>query len=241
MRLCKCQVSGQGFTKRLKLTEPPTSQVFLKDLLSCAESFSSHEEWIYIADNGHRRILRWKPFTSEVETVAEHGMGIELGSSLLVSVSPLGRVVVADLEHDLLLALEDGTHHLLLATAPLISMRFAPDGLLYLLDSEGTRVQRVNGSSLEPVLSQERFVAYHFYISNESIYLSESSGRILCFQLSTLELTTIFRLEGSNLAGLTLFKDTIFTVDLQRKSCWSFRKEVCQEILDLSGLLELLK
>lgn len=173
--------------------------------------------------------------------------GIELGSSLLVSVSPFGRVVVADLEHDLLLALEDGSGHVLHETTDLISLRFAPNGLLYFLDADGTRVQRVDGSSVEPVISSQelpedqRFTAYHFYISNESIYFSESSGRILSFDLTNLELTTLGRLENSNLAGLTLIGDTIFALDLHRKKCWSFCQQVCQEVFDLSGLLALLK
>ena len=225
-------------------------EVHLKGQLKSPLNFCWHDGWIYISDNClHGRIVRWKKGTDQIQVVAGQGAQVngvnDLGSFLLVAVSPKGEIVVGDIRNRRLVKFEDGQGEVLIEETGFPF--FSPNGVLYILSSDNKRVQRLDGATLRPVIASEdlpqeqQFDATCAAASkDEVIYLSDKENkRILRLCPGDSEVTVVgtAAAEGE-LWGLTLDGDTVYVADLARKRIWSFRpgESVGHIALDLSNI-----
>ena len=214
-------------------------QIHLKDQLKGPLNFCLHEGSIYIADSGNCRILRWTPGTDQVQVVAGQGASVngvnDLGDELHVAVSPVGEIVVGDWKNGRLVSFENGVGKVLLETESVGF--FSPNGVLYILDQDGTRVQRLDGAVWRPVLvsddlpEEQQFapgLVSDFAVSTDEVIFLPAGRRVLRYRPGDSEAAIVgcAPINGcSVLEVLTLWGDTIYAVDSNLQKIWSFQAD----------------
>ena len=113
-----------------------------------------------------------------------------------LAMSPNGEMIVGHVDADeesQLLSFQNGVGKVLLTVPDLIDVCCSPNGVIYVVDAGGTRVQKVEGSRLIPVVDskelpeEHKFNAFYFFVSKEeALYISDwENKRILRFAEGT--------------------------------------------------------
>ena len=114
-----------------------------------------------------------------------------------IAMSPNGEMIVGHVdpgdEESQLLSFQDGVGKVLLNVQKLQHVHCSPNGVIYVLDAGGTRVQKVEGSQLMPILDSKElpkelaFDACGIFASKQEVlYISDTeNNRILCFAEGT--------------------------------------------------------
>ena len=133
-----------------------------------------HEGTLYGTALEEKQILCWKPGDAEPRAVAGSGArfaGVnDLGEFVRVTVLPDGEILVADRVNRVLLSDVDG----------LTDVFCSPNGVVYVLNQNGTAVQKLVDATLQPLIDGKnlpeelQFRAGMIYVTKEEVvYLNE--------------------------------------------------------------------
>ena len=121
-----------------------------------------HDGAFYVSDPYNRRVLRIKPGEGDTQIVAGNGAPVngfnDLSLDFDMVVSPTGDLFAmeGENENNLLVKFSHGFGEVLHENCPRIDDLFcSPNGVLYMLDLAGKRVQKFEGSRLKPVWSRD--------------------------------------------------------------------------------------
>ena len=170
-----------------------------------------------------------------------------------LAMSPNGQMIVGHGETSTatqLVSFQDGVGKVLLDVPDLIDVRCSPSGVIYVLDTGGTRVQKVEDSRLLPVADSEelpeahKFDARYIFVSKQEVlYISDcENDRILRFAEGTSVPTVVAHFgdrDGIELAGLFVTEDErIFVCDMgnDRILMTDAGENTCCAELDVSEL-----
>ena len=198
----------------------------------CGDVLAWHQGAFFFNCPEPSQVRSCKPGEENLRVVAGEGAAINgfnrVQESRGLAMLPNGEMIVGHGDADegsQLLSFQDGVGKLLLHVPDLQDVCCSPNGLIYVLDADGTRVQKVEGSRLIPVvdskeLPEERaFSAIYIFVSKqEALYISDyENDRILRFAEGTSVPTVVadFRdRHGVDLAGLFVTEDErIFVCD----------------------------
>ena len=225
----------------------------------CGRHLAWHQGAFFFSGSG--QILSCKPGEENFRVVAGQGAPIN-GFNRLQSVwgfamSPNGEMIVGHGdeydEESQLLSFQEGVGKVLLDVPDLIDVRCSPNGVIYVLDADGTRVQKVEGSRLTPVVNSDelpeehRFSATNMFVSKQEVlYIADwKDKRILSFAEGTSVPTVVADFgdrDGVVLTGPTgLFvteDERIFVCDWRnaRILMTDAGEKICSSELDVSGL-----
>ena len=166
---------------------------------------------------------------------------------------PNGEMIVGHYDADdksQLLRFQDGVGKVLLDVPDLRGVCCSPNGVIYVLDADGTRVQKVQGSRLMPVVDSEElpeehaFRAIYIFVSKQEVlYISDCvNKRILRFAEGTSVPTVVADFGDRDvvcLAWLFVTEDErIFVCDTgnDRILMTDAGENICCSELDLSEL-----
>ena len=180
-----------------------SEEIHLKGQLKDPFNFCWHDGWIYIADSGDYRIVRWKTGTDEVQVVAGQGAPVngvnDLSHVLCAAVSPKGEIVVSDGFKDRLVSFEEGRGRVLIEEdiARFFAPFFSPNGVLYAFSQDG--VWRMDGATLRPVINSDDLPKGQQFSANscaasrdEAIYITDvDNNRILRFSHGGSQVTIV--------------------------------------------------
>ncbi len=222
----------------------------------CPSEFVSHQGAFFFIHDAPAQIASCKPGKENLRVVAGEGAAIngfnELKAILGLAVLPAGEMIVghnSSKNGKQLLSFQKGFGKVLLDSPDLIRCCCSPNGVTYVLDALGTRVQKLEGSRLTPLVSSEELPAGHAFMADtifaskqEVVYINCCDGRILRFCEGTL-LPTVVADYGdvyshSVIVGLFVTEDErIFLCDLDRDRILILDggEIPCSE-LDVSGL-----
>ena len=132
-----------------------------------------------------RGIIFWRPGDADSQVFCASDT---LGHDCSLSASPTGELFVCDVGREKLSSFQNGSGKLILDSIK-GEVRCSPNGAVYLLTNDGQAVQKLNGSTLQPVIDSEslsaemQFRAFYMFVTKEEvIYLSDNSNsRILRF------------------------------------------------------------
>eukprot|EP00434_Breviolum_minutum_P026418 symbB.v1.2.023357.t1/scaffold2133.1/size88229/2 len=179
------------------------------------------------------QILSCKPGEENLRVLAGQGAPINGFNRMQdirgLAMSPNGEMIVGHADEDgedsQLLIFQDGVGKVLLNVQQLHDVCCSPNGVIYVLDAGGTRVQKVDGSRLMPIvdskdLPEERaFDAQHVFVSKEEVlYISDyENDRILRFVEGTSVPTIVAEFgdrDGVDLGGLFVTEgERVFVCD----------------------------
>ena len=216
----------------------------------CGHHARLYEGAFFLSRIKPSQLLSCKPGEETLRVVAGEGAPMNGFNQLEcvwgLAMLPNGEMIVghgdAD-EETQLLSFHAGVGKVLLAVPDLIDVYCSPDGMIYVLDAGGTRVQKVEGSRLMPVVDSKELPEEHaFHASNifvskqEVLYISDSANaRILRFAEGTSVPTVVAEFgdrDGVDLSGLFVTEDErIFVCDSENRrilmadagenTCWS--------------------
>ena len=195
--------------------------------------FAWHQGAFFFSRREPSQILSCKPGEENLRVVAGESAPINGFNQLQhirgLAMLPNGEIIVGhgdeDDEESQLLSFQDGVGKVLLDVPKLQDVRCSPNGVIYVLDDGGTRVQKVEGSRLIPVVDSKElpeehaFDAEYIFVSKqEALYITDcENDRILRFAEGTSNPTVVadFRDRGIvNLAGLFVTEDErVFVCD----------------------------
>ena len=204
----------------------------------CGFELAWHQGAFFFSRKEPSQVLSCKPGEENLRVVAGEGAPINGFNRLKeiwgLAMLPNGEMTVghgdgdAD-EESQLVSFKDGVGKVLLDVPQLQDVCCSPNGVIYVLDAGGTRVQKVEGSRLMPIvdskeLPQEHaFSAEYIYASKQEVlYISDwKNKRILRFAEGTSVPTVVadFRdRDGVNLAGHFVTEDErIFVCDHENR------------------------
>ena len=178
------------------------------------------------------QILSCKPGEENLRVVAGQGAPVNGFNQLQcvwgLATSPNGEMIVGHCDKDKesqLLIFQDGVGKVLLDVPELEAVYCSPKGVIYVSDAGGTRVQKVEGSRLIPVVDSKElpeehaFDASHVFVTKEEVlYISDlSNDRVLRFAEGTSVPTVVADFkdrDGVELGGLFVTEDErIFVCD----------------------------
>lgn len=182
----------------------PLSGQKISPLIETGTCLRWHGGSFYLANREKRQILSCKAGESfqihAGEDVEVEGFDpLENWShkaEVFLATSPLEDLLLAcrDIDQDppegcalhrvLLIQFSAGSSKVLLDIPDLAGFCYSPNGILYVLDAHGTRVQRLDGSTFVPVIrssqlqQEQRFRAsYLFAASDESLYINDAGNK----------------------------------------------------------------
>ena len=221
----------------------------------CCYNFTWHQGAFFFSRREPNQILSCKPGEENLRVVAGESAPINGFNQLEcvwgLAMLPNGEIIVghgdAD-EETQLLSFQDGVGKVLLDVPKLQDVRCSPNGVIFVLDDGGTRVQKVEGSRLIPVVDSKElpeehaFDAEYIFVSKqEALYIPDcENDRILRFAEGTSVPTVVadFRDRGIvNLAGLFVTEDErIFVCDRDNYQILmtDAGENICCSELDLS-------
>ena len=172
---------------------------------------------------------------------------------------PTGEMIVGHGNQDAktqVLSFQNGVGKVLLEVPHLKDVCCSPNGVIYVLHTSGTRVQRVEGSRLTPVVNSEefgelkRFEASGIFVSKQEVlYISDClRDRILRFDAENSDLTVVadfddFGDEDDDISLGAVFvteDERIFVCDLEEKRILIYHEGETSE-LDVSKFGEPLR
>ena len=202
----------------------------------CGYELAWHQGAFLFSRTVPNQILSCKPGEENLRVVAGQGAPINGFNGVQkvrgLALLPNGEMIVghghAD-EESQLLSFQNGVGKVLLDVPKLKDVRCSPNGVIYALDAGGTRVQRLEGSQLTPVVNSDElpkehaFTATNIFVSKQEVlYVSDwENKRILRFAEGTSVPTIVadFRdRDGVGLAGLFVTEDErIFVCDFDKR------------------------
>ena len=197
----------------------------------CRYDLAWHQGALFFSRREPNQILSCKPGEENLRVVAGEGAPINGFNRLQkvrgLAMSPNGEMIVghSDSAAAQLLSFQEGVGKVLLDVPDLFNVCCSPNGVIYVLDAGGTRVQKVEGSRLMPVVDSIRLpdehvfdASYIFVSKQEVLYISDcKNSRILRFAGGTSVPTVVADFGnrgGVKLAGLFVTEDErIFVCD----------------------------
>ena len=200
-----------------------------KKLTPSVKNFGCYLAWhqgaFFFSRREPNQILSSKPGEENLRVVAGQGAPINGFNRLQyvrgLAMLPNGEMIVGhgDVhEGSQLLSFQDGVGKVLLDIPKLTSVCCSPHGVIYVLDAGGTRVQKVEGSRLIPIVDSKELpeehafgASYMFVSKQEVLYISDYvNDRILRFAEGTSVPTIVADFgdrDGVKLAGLFVTED----------------------------------
>ena len=225
---------------------------------NCGYELAWHQGAFFFSRTWPSQVLSCKPAEENFRVVAGEGAPINGFNRLQeirgLAMSPNGEMIVghvdAEQEESQLLSFQQGVGKVLLDVPDLIDVCSSPNGVIYVIDTGGTRVQKVEGVRLMPVVDskdlpeEHTFSAEYIFASKQEVlYISDyKNHRILSCAEGTSVATIVadFRdRDGVNLAGLFVTEDErIFVCDCKndRILITDAGENICCSELDVSGL-----
>ena len=198
----------------------------------CGDDLAWHQGAFFLICKEPSQIVSCKPGEDNPRAVAGEGAPINGFNRVQyvrgLAMLPNGEMIVGHGDTDeesQLLSFQDGAGRVLLDIPKLTNVCCSPNGVIYVLDAGGTRVQKVEGSRLMPVVDSKELpeehafhASYIFVSKQEDLYISDwSNARILRFTEGTSVPTIVadFRDRGGvKLAGHFVTEDErIFVCD----------------------------
>ena len=172
-----------------------SSEYFGKKLLSIdLYEMRRDNGTIYGIGAGLKKILSWKPGDAEPRAVAGEGASVagvnELGKCVGIAVLPDGEILAAERENKRLVSFQNGFGRVLLSDVDdLLDLCCSPNGVVYVLSQHGRAVQKLVGSTLQPLIDSKnlpeelQFDGGQVIVTKEEVlYLAdEDKRRILRF------------------------------------------------------------
>ena len=202
----------------------------------CGFRLAWHEGAFCFNRTEPNQILSCKPGDESFLVVAGQGAPINGFNQLQhirgLAMLPNGEMIVghydAGFENSQLLSFQDGVGKVLLHVPDLFNVCCSPNGVIYVLDAGGTRVQKVEGSRLIPVVDSKDLPEGHkssydmFVSKQEVLYITDyKNKRILRFAEGTSVPTVVSDFgdqDGVDLAGLFVTEDErIFICDFGKR------------------------
>ena len=203
---------------------------------NCGFRLAWHQGAFFFGCTGPSQVLSCKPGEENLRVVAGQGAPINGFNQLQhirgLAMLPNGEMIVghydAGFENSQLLSFQDGVGKVLLNVQKLQHVHCSPSGVIYVLDAGGTRVQKVEGSRLIPVvdskdLPEEHKSSYDMFVSKQEVlYITDyENKRILRFAEGTSVPTVVSDFgdqDGVDLAGLFVTEDErIFVCDYGKR------------------------
>ena len=198
----------------------------------CGHHLAWHQGAFLFSHTEPTQILSCKPGEENLRVVAGQGTPIngfnQVQETWGLAMLPNGEMIVGHGDTytaTQLLSFQNGVGKVLLDVPQLLDVCSSSNGVIYVLDARGTRVQKVEGSRLMPVVDSKELPEEHafraeyiFASKQEVLYISDfKNDRILRFTEGT-SLPTVaadFRdRDGVNLGGLGVTEDErIFVCD----------------------------
>ena len=216
----------------------------------CGNDLAWHQGAFFFSRREPSQIVSCKPGEDNLRVVAGHGAPINGFNQLEriwgLAMLPNGEMIVghgdADKESQLL-SFQNGVGKVLVDCPRLQDVHCSPNGVIYVLDADGRRVQKVEGSRLMPVVDSKELPEEHafralriFVSKQEVLYISDwANNRILRFAEGTFVPTVVADFkdgDGVALGGLFVTEDErifvcdhincrILMTDTGEKSCCS--------------------
>ena len=224
----------------------------------CGFELAWHQGAFFFSRREPNQILSCKPGEENLRVVAGEGAPINgfnrVQDIRVLAILSNGEMIVghgdAGFENCQLLSFQDGVGKVLLDVPKLINVCCSPNGVIYVLDAGGTRVQKVEGSRLMPVVDSKElpeehaFDAQYIFVSKQEVlYISDwENSRILRFTEGTSVPTVVADFgdrDDVNLGGLFVTEDErIFVCDPgnDRILMTDVGENTCCSELDLSEL-----
>ena len=224
----------------------------------CGCNLAWHQGAFFFSRREPNQILSCKPGEENLRVVAGESAPINGFNQLQhirgLAMLPNGEIIVGhgdeDDEESQLLSFQDGVGKVLLDVPKLQDVRCSPNGVIYVLDDGGTRVQKVDGSRLIPVVDSKElpeehaFDAEYIFVSKqEALYITDwANSRVLRFPEGTSVPTVVADFgdrDGVILGGLFVTEDErIFVCDPgnARILMTDAGEQTCCSELDLSEL-----
>ena len=149
-----------------------------------------HNGAIYGSDFSQQHtILCWKPGDAEPRAVAGEGARVagvnDLGTLAGIAVLPDGEILGADRVNKRLVSFQNGFGRVLVSDVEGLRDVFcSPNGVVYVLNQNGTAVQKLVGSTLQPLLASKnlpeelQFDAVRVFVTKEEVlYLTHAQKR----------------------------------------------------------------
>ena len=196
--------------------------------------FAWHHGAFFFSRAEPTQILSCKPGEENLRVVAGEGAPINGFNRVQyvrgIAMSPTGEMIVGHGDVDegsQLLSFQNGVGRVLLDIPKLTNVCCSPNGVIYVLDAGGTRVQKVEGLRLMPVVDSKELpkelafdASYIFVSKQEVLYISDwENARILRFAEGTSVPTVVADFgdrdrDGVELAGLFVTEDErVFVCD----------------------------
>ena len=223
----------------------------------CGHHVRLYEGAFFLNRTKPSQVLSCKPGDENLRVVAGEGAPINGFNRVQrvwgIAMLPNGEMIVGHGDTDeesQLLSFQAGVGKVLLAVPDLIDVCSSPNGMIYVLDAGGTRVQKVEGSRLMPIVDSKElpkehaFHALYIFVSKqEVVYVSDSENhRILRFAEGTSVPTVVADFgdqDGVSLVGLFVTEDErIFVCDAENRRILMTEagENICCSELDLSEL-----
>ena len=242
----ECDLAGKKVTPTVK---------------NCGYELAWHQGAFFFSRREPSQIVSCKPGEDSFRVVAGQGAPINGFNRVQnvwggLAMLPNGEMIVGHSDADeesQLLSFQDGVGKVLLNLQKLQHVHCSPNGVIYVLDAGGTRVQKVEGSRLIPVVDSEELLEEHkfdaryiFVSKQEVLYISDISdwenSRILRFAEGTSVPTVVADFQdsdGADLHGLFVTEDErIFVCDVSNDQILMTEagENTCSSELDVSEL-----
>ena len=186
----------------------------------CGTEFVSHQGAFFFSREEPSQILSCKPGEENLRVVAGEGAAMngvnQLGTIWRLAVLPTGEMIVGhtseEKETEELLSFQNGFGKVLLDIPDMMDFCCSPNGVIYVLDADGTRVQRLEGSRLTPLVSSEELPEGHafdaasiFVSKQEVVYTYCRDRRILRFCEGTSLPAVVADFRDDNLSHFPYF------------------------------------
>ena len=175
---------------------------------NCGSDLVWHQGAFFLSRVDPPQIVAYKHGNTNLRAVAGQGAAINGFNQLQMirglAMLPTGEMIVGHGDEDertQVLSFQNGVGKVLLEVPGLKDVCCSPNGVLYvlILDTSGTRVQRVEGSRLTPVVNskdlpeEEAFEASGIFVSKQEVlYISDCRGdSILRFDEANSDLTVV--------------------------------------------------
>lgn len=211
---------------------------------SCGPTLQWHQGAFLLRDNGNDRVVSCKPCDTSFRIYAGQGAPVngfnDLSRSTEHAVSPAGELFVVLFQDtgQHLLRIHDGVGQVLLELTDCVGLCCSPNGVLYVLENRGQRVQKLEGLALTTIFHTGQLPAGQqgsfkdmFVTGEEVLYITQHS-RVLRLRAGDSVPSVVAEFVEREITQLTkLFvteEEQIFLVDPEKKRVWMTQPELSQ-------------
>ena len=211
---------------------------------SCVPTLQWHQGAFLLRDNGNDRVVSCKPGDTSFRIYAGQGAPVngfnDLSRSTEHAVSPAGELFVVLFQDtgQHLLRIHDGVGQVLLELTDCVGLCCSPNGVLYVLENRGQRVQKLEGLALTTIFHTGQLPAGQqgsfkdmFVTGEEVLYITQHS-RVLRLRAGDSVPSVVAEFVEREITELTkLFvteEEQIFLVDPEKKRVWMTQPELSQ-------------